>query len=138
MIIRLSNHNLLLEISNHEAEVARAVNELRQARLLMVQQQLINQSSIIDTRKVLKQQERMFRNNEKLFETNSISREELEKSREEYQASLEKLNLLLENQKQDSMFRPFRVAAPNHRFRAWKKTLSSSARGLTTSTSRRR
>ncbi|HQK37073.1 MAG TPA: HlyD family efflux transporter periplasmic adaptor subunit, partial [Bacteroidales bacterium] len=97
--------------SNHEAEVARAVNELRQARLLMVQQQLINQSSIIDTRKVLKQQERMFRNNEKLFETNSISREELEKSREEYQASLEKLNLLLENQKQDSMFRAIQVAA---------------------------
>ncbi len=111
VIIRLSNHNLLLEISNHEAEVARAVNELRQARLLMVQQQLINQSSIIDTRKVLKQQERMFRNNEKLFETNSISREELEKSREEYQASLEKLNLLLENQKQDSMFRAIQVAA---------------------------
>ncbi|HQH40640.1 MAG: efflux RND transporter periplasmic adaptor subunit [Bacteroidales bacterium] len=111
VIIRLSNHNLLLEISNHEAEVARAVNELRQARLLMVQQQLINQSSIIDTRKVLKQQERMFRNNEKLFETNSISREELEKSREEYQASLAKLNLLLENQKQDSMFRAIQVAA---------------------------
>ncbi|NLI23475.1 MAG: efflux RND transporter periplasmic adaptor subunit [Bacteroidales bacterium] len=111
VIIRLSNHNLLLEISNHEAEVARAVNELRQARLLMVQQQLINQSSIIDTRKVLKQQERTFRNNEKLFETNSISREELEKSKEEYQASLEKMNLLLENQKQDSMFRAIQVAS---------------------------
>lgn len=111
VIIRLSNHNLLLEISNHEAEVARAVNELRQARLLMVQQQLINQSSIIETKKVLKQQERTFRNNEKLFETSSISREELEKSKEEYQASLEKLNLLLENQKQDSLFRAIQVAS---------------------------
>lgn len=111
IIIRLSNHNLLLEISNHEAEVARAVNELRQARLLMVQQQLINQSNIIETRKILKQQERTYYNNLKLLESNSISREEFEKSKEEYQASLEKMHLLLENQKQDSLFRTVQVAS---------------------------
>jgi HlyD family secretion protein len=111
VIIRLSNHNLLLEISNHEAEVARAVNELRQARLLMVQQQLINQSNIIETRKILKQQERTFHNYQKLLESNAISQEEFEKSKEEYQASREKMNLLLENQKQDSLFRAVQVAS---------------------------
>ena len=45
-IIRLSNNNLLLEISNNEAQVARAINELRQARLLMVQTKLNNERSI--------------------------------------------------------------------------------------------
>jgi len=111
VIIRLSNHTLLLEISNHEAEVARAVNELRQARLLMVQQQLTNESNIIDTKKSLKLQERNYNNNIKLFESNAISREVFEESKEDYEATRDKMNLLIENQKQDSIFRAVQVAS---------------------------
>ncbi len=52
IILRLTNTNLILEISNNEAQVARAINELRTARLLMVQQQMNSESQIIETGKV--------------------------------------------------------------------------------------
>jgi HlyD family secretion protein len=111
VIIRLSNHNLLLEISNHEAEVARAVNELRTARLLMVQQLLQSETSIIDIKKQVKQKERSYRNNTELFKSNSISKEEFERSKEDYESSFETLNLLLENKKQDSIYREVQVGS---------------------------
>ena len=56
VIIRLSNTNLILDISNNEAQVARAINELRTARLLMVQQQMNSESQIIETERQMKYQ----------------------------------------------------------------------------------
>ena len=47
MIIRLINDNLLLEITNSEAQVVRAINELRTARLQMDQTRLNYQQQII-------------------------------------------------------------------------------------------
>jgi HlyD family secretion protein len=109
IIIRLSNDNLILEISNTEAQVARAVNELRTARLLMVQQQLNSESQLIETERLFKQQARAYENNKKLYEDKHISYEEFEQSKEQYQASRQKLELLIEIQHQDSIFRSVQV-----------------------------
>src|SRR6056297_3022820 len=57
-ILRLSNTNLIVQISNNEAQVARAINELRQARLLMEQQQLSNEQRLIDLKRELDRQKR--------------------------------------------------------------------------------
>ena len=80
-IMRLSNDNLILEISNVEAEVTRAINDLRTARLSMVQQQLNSESQIIETERLFKQQARAFDNNTLLYEQKHISFEEFEQSR---------------------------------------------------------
>ena len=42
VILRLSNDNLLLEITNNQAQVVRAINELRTARLQMDQTKLLS------------------------------------------------------------------------------------------------
>ncbi len=48
VIIRLSNDNLLLEITNSEAQVVRAINDLRTARLQMDQTRLNYKRQIIE------------------------------------------------------------------------------------------
>jgi len=109
VILRLSNVNLILDISNNEAQVARAINELRTARLLMVQQQMNSESQIIETERLLKLQKRAYNNNKVLFEDQHISKEEFDQSREQFEATLQKLDLLKEIQYQDSIFRSIQV-----------------------------
>jgi HlyD family secretion protein len=109
VIIRLSNTNLILDISNNEAQVARAINELRTARLMMVQQQMNSESQIIEADRLIKQQERAYNNNRILYGQQLISSEEFEQSREQYQATRKKLDLLNEIQQQDSIFRSVQI-----------------------------
>ena len=109
VIMRLSNVNLILDISNNEAQVARAINELRTARLLMVQQQMNSESQIIETERLLKLQERAYNNNKVLYKEEHISKEEFEQSMEQYEATVQKLDLLKEIQYQDSIFRSIQV-----------------------------
>jgi HlyD family secretion protein len=111
VIMRLSNVNLILDISNNEANVARAVSELRTAKLLMVQQQLNSESQIIETERLLKLQERAYQNNQVLFQDQLISREEFDQSKEQYEATVKKIKLLKQIQKQDSIFRAIQVGS---------------------------
>ena len=109
VILRLTNTNLILEISNNEAQVSRAINELRTARLLMVQQQMNSESQIIETERLLKLQERAYNNNKILYKQQHISSEEYDQSKEQYEATVQKLNLLKEIRHQDSIFRSIQV-----------------------------
>jgi HlyD family secretion protein len=120
VIMRLSNVNLILDISNNEAQVARAINELRTARLLMVQQQMNSESQIIETERLLKLQERAYNNNKVLYKEEHISKEEYDQSREQHEATVQKLALLREIQYQDSVFRSIQV-----------ESLETSVRSLT-------
>jgi HlyD family secretion protein len=108
-IVSLSNNNLLLEISNNEAQVARSVSELRSTKTLMAQALLSSKSQIIDLIKSVKQQERAYRYNKELFASSHVSKEDLERSQEEYEASREKLRLFLESYTQDSLTRSIQV-----------------------------
>jgi HlyD family secretion protein len=109
VILRLSNVNLVLDISNNEAQVARAINELRTARLLMVQQQMNSESQIIEAERLLKLQKRAYANNAVLYEDQHISKEEFDQSKEAYEATVKKLALLKNIQEQDSIFRSIQV-----------------------------
>ena len=111
VILRLSNNNLLLEITNNEAQVVRAVNELRTARLSMDQQKLANKQQIIQLRKQLIQDKRMYENNKTLIAQNHISKETFEQSKESYEAVSEQLELVKENYKNDSMYRAIQISS---------------------------
>jgi HlyD family secretion protein len=109
IILRLSNNMLILEISNVEAQIARAVNDQRNARLMMVQQQLNSESQIIETERLLAQHERAYKNNKILYDQNHISFEDYEQSKEMYEASRKRLTLLKQIQYQDSVFRVVQI-----------------------------
>jgi HlyD family secretion protein len=109
-IIRLSNNNLILEISNNEAAVARAVSELRNAKLQMDQQALNSNIQILELSKQVNKERRAFEKNKLLFSDNHISREEFQQSEEDFQTSEKLLALYIENHRNDSIYRGVQVS----------------------------
>jgi HlyD family secretion protein len=109
VILRLSNNNLILEISNVEAQIVQAVNQQRNAQLMMVQQQLNSETQLIETIRLLAQHERAYKNNLELFKGNHISREDFDQSKEMYDATKRRLQLLEEISVQDSIFRKVQI-----------------------------
>ena len=111
VILRLNNDNLLLEITNNEAQVVRAINELRTARLQMDQTRLGYKQQIIELEITVKQAGRMYENNKILYEQDHISREEFDQSRETYESSGEMLSLVIENYRNDSLYRGIQISS---------------------------
>jgi len=111
VIIRLSNDNLLLEITNSEAQVVRAINELRTARLQMDQTRLNYKQQIINLDISATQAQRAYENNKLLREQEHISREEFDQSKEAYEGASEMLELMLRNYRNDSIYRSIQIAS---------------------------
>ncbi len=111
VILRLSNDNLLLEISNNEALVVRAINELRTSRLQMDQTRLSYKEQIINLEISVRQNRRMYESNKLLREQEHISREEFDQSREAYESTTELLDLLIENYHNDSIYRSIQISS---------------------------
>jgi len=111
VILNLSNYNLLLDISGNEADVSRAVNDLKTARLNLENQNLQTRSTILQLQYQLKKLERQFINNQKLITQNLISREEFEVSKEQYEET--KMQIDLQKQKfiRDSVYTITRLSS---------------------------
>ncbi len=130
VILRMSNNNLLLEITNNEAQVVRAVNELRTARLLMDQQKLANKQQIIELSTSVTRQKRIFENNKILVEQNHISAEEFEQSKEAYESSLAQLKLVRENYQNDSIYRAIQISSLESSVESMEKSMQIIRRRL--------
>jgi len=124
VILRLSNDNLLLEITNNEAQVVRAVNELRTARLSMQQQKLANEQQIIQLTKQVTQEKRAYEKNKTLIADNHISQEDFEQSKEAYNASLAQLDLVKENYRNDSIYRAIQISSLESSVNSMTKSMS--------------
>ena len=111
VILRLSNDNLLLEITNNEAQVVRAINEVRSARLQMDQMILTYRQRIIELQTSVAQEKRMYENNKILREQGHISREEFDQSQENYRSSKQLLDLMIENYRNDSIYRSIQISS---------------------------
>lgn len=109
VILRLSNDNLRLEITNSEAQVVRTINELRTARLQMDQARLGYMQQIIELEISVAQARRMFENNKILREQEHISREEFVQSGETFESSRKLLDLVRENYRNDSIYRSIQL-----------------------------
>lgn len=111
VILRLSNNNLLLEITNGEAGVVRAINELRTVQLTMDQTRVRYKQQIIELETQVAQSKRLFDNNKILFEGNHVSREEFDQSRENYNANKQLLALVKENFRNDSITQSIQLSS---------------------------
>jgi HlyD family secretion protein len=103
VILRLSNNNLLLEITNGEAGVVRAINELRTVQLTMDQTRVRYKQQIIELETKVAQSKRLYENNKILYDDKHVSREEFDQSRENYNANKQLLALVMENFRNDSI-----------------------------------
>jgi len=123
VILRLSNDNLLLEITNNEAQVVRAINELRTARLQMDKTRLDYKQQIIELEISVIQARRMYENNKKLREQEHISREVFDQSRETYEGASELLDLLLKNYRNDSIYRSIQITSLESSVQSMEKSM---------------
>ena len=110
VIIKLSNNNLILEISNVEAQVLRTVNELRNARNFMQQQLLTSNIEILRLKNQVNQLKRTFEKNDLLFKSGHLSEEIYLRSREDFETANNMLELQKEHHVSDSIYRSVQVA----------------------------
>lgn len=110
-ILRLSNNNLILEISNTEAQVLRTINELRNARNYMQQQLLSSNIQILQLGKDVRKLKRNYEKNKLLYKENHISDEEYQQSKEEYFTANKLLKLQKEHHVSDSIYRETQVSS---------------------------
>ncbi len=111
IIIRLSNDNLVLDISSNEAVVARAINDLKTTRLNLENQKISLKTQILNLQYLLKKLERTYNYNIKLLENNHISNEEFQYSREQYELTMQQLELQKQKYVHDSIYMITRIAS---------------------------
>jgi len=109
VILKLSNTNLHLSIMNREASLAEQMNNLRNTRLLMEQNKLGLRRQLLELDYSLSIQEREYENKKDLYEKNFISDKEFTDIKERYEYLMDSRELVIENQKQDSLFRAVQI-----------------------------
>ena len=109
VILKLSNTNLHLSIMNREASLAEQMNNLRNTRLLMEQNKLGLRRQLLELDYSLSIQEREYENKKDLYEKNFISDKEFTDIKDRYKYLLDSRELVIENQKQDSLFRAVQI-----------------------------
>ena len=110
VILRLSNTNLHLDIMNREANLADQMNNLRNTRLSMEQNKLSLKRQLLDLDYQISIQKRDFENSKELFEKEYISDKDFEEIKERHDYLVKTRELVIENQKADSLFREIQVA----------------------------
>lgn len=123
-ILRLSNDNLLLEISNYEAEVSRAINDLKTMRLNLENQQINNRSQLVEYYYDLQKLEREYKKNIGLEKDKFISREEFLVSKENFERKKRLYDLLAKKNFQDSASIDTRIAVSEESVSSMQKNLN--------------
>jgi HlyD family secretion protein len=104
-IIRLENPSLALSIMYNEAQVFQTMNSLRGVRLSMEQNSLTLRGSLLNLEYDIRKQNRIYRNNKKLYDKKLIAEIDFEDSKDDYEYLLHLLDLTVETNQKDSLFR---------------------------------
>lgn len=108
-ILRLSNDNLDLQILNSEAELAEKENILRNTQIQMEQDRLNVKQSKAEYQLNVKRLKRTYEQQKTLYEEKLIAKEDYLKAKEDYDLAAEKLQIILDKEVQDSLFRSTQV-----------------------------
>jgi HlyD family secretion protein len=130
VILRLSNYNLLLDISGNEADVSRAVNDLKTARINLENQNLQTRSTILQLEYQLRKLERQFNNNKKLITQDLISKEEFAYSKEQYDETTMQLDLQRQKYVRDSVYTKTRIQSDEESIERMQNNLQLTRRRL--------
>ncbi len=123
VIIKLSNTNLLLEISNNEATVARAINDLKATQINLENQKITSETRILDLQYQLLKLKRTYEQYDRLMTDNHISKEEYEYAREQYELTIKQLELQKQKYQHDSMYMRSRIRSDEESIRRMQNNL---------------
>jgi HlyD family secretion protein len=109
VIVRLTNSNLALSILDSESQLAEKQDMLRNTRVTMEQTKLDLRKEQLQYDRDVTRQLRKFRQYEKLYEEKLASREDYLQAKEDYEFSVKSRELVIDRQKQDSIYRSIQI-----------------------------
>ena len=110
VILEMSNNSLSMQILQSEADLAEKQNILRNTMISMEQERLALRQEKLQLDLEVSRLKRTYQQNESLYNDNLLAREEYIRSKEDYELAVRKRDLVLERQKQDSLYRTSQVA----------------------------
>lgn len=109
VIVRLENPMLSLNILDSEAQLAEKQNFLRNTQVTMEQEKLNLRKEKLQLDLDVERKKRRYEQYEKLYQENLTSREEYLQAKEDYEFALKGRELVIERQKQDSIYRGIQI-----------------------------
>lgn len=110
VILEMSNNSLSMQILQSEADLAEKQNILRNTMISMEQERLALRQEKLQLDLEVSRLHRTYKQNENLYNDNLLAREEYLRAKEDYELAVRKRDLVLERQKQDSLYRTSQVA----------------------------
>ncbi len=105
VIVVLSNNTLNLSILDSEAQLAEKQNFLRNTQITMEQDKLSLRQDQLQLDLDVERKKRTYLQNEELYKSDLIAKEDWLQSKEDYELASRKRVLVIERQKQDSLYR---------------------------------
>lgn len=109
VIVQLTNSMLNLNILDSEAQLAEKQNFLRNTQVAMEQEKLNLKKEKLQLDMDVERKKRKFLQYKQLYSENLTSKEEYLQAQEDYQYALDGRNLVVERQKQDSIYRGIQI-----------------------------
>lgn len=109
IVIQLTNPMLSLNILDSEAQLAEKQNFLRNTQVAMEQEKLNLKKEKLQLDMDVERKKRKFLQYKQLFSENLTSKEEFLQAKEDYEYAVDGRNLVVERQKQDSLYRGIQI-----------------------------
>ena len=109
VILEMSNNSLSMQILQSEADLAEKQNILRNTMISMEQERLALRQEKLQLDLEVSRLKRTFEQNENLYNDKLLAREDYLRSKEDYELAVGRRNLVLERQRQDSLYRSSQV-----------------------------
>lgn len=109
IILRMKNPNLSLAILDSEAQLAEKQNFLRNTQVTMEQEKLNLSQELLTVQLDMIRKKRAFEQQQSLFREKLVARESYLQAQEDYEYAQNKMRLILNRQKQDSIYRNVQV-----------------------------
>ncbi len=109
VILEMSNNSLSMQILQSEADLAEKQNILRNTMISMEQERLALRQEKLQLDLEVSRLKRTFEQNQSLYNDKLLAREDYLRSKEDYELAVGRRNLVLERQRQDSLYRTSQV-----------------------------
>ena len=109
VILEMSNNSLSMQILQSEADLAEKQNILRNTMISMEQECLALRQEKLQLDLEVSRLKRTFEQNQSLYNDKLLAREDYLRSKEDYELAVGRRNLVLERQRQDSLYRSSQV-----------------------------
>ena len=123
VILEMSNNSLSMQILQSEADLAEKQNILRNTMISMEQERLALRQEKLQLDLEVSRLKRTFEQNENLYNDKLLAREEYLRSKEDYELAVGRRNLVLERQRQDSLYRTSQVEQMEESLRSMQRNM---------------